>query len=216
MGWLRRVPVLDSAVPMLCPSYSGVPTGDLAQALSTWGLRKVEPGQAGNGAAQMPRNREFLERRAEQRLPACRRAYLDCTAHSFFAPAPVVLASALGKRTQRIALSCPVLAYLLYHGRPASVLLLETALTAVRPATLRGGQMNLPLHAALPPFLKYGGEVAEWSKALRSGRSLLCGRRFESCPVHHFCKNDPRGIRTPSLWIWNPTRCRCAMESLHM
>ena len=28
--------------------------------------------------------------------------------------------------------------------------------------------------------------VAERSKALRSGRSLLCGRRFESCPVHHF------------------------------
>ena len=81
MGWLHRAPGLDSAVPMLCPSYSGVPTGGLAQALPTWGLRKVEPGQAGNGAAQMPRNREFLERRAEQWLPTCRWAYLDCVAH---------------------------------------------------------------------------------------------------------------------------------------
>lgn len=26
MGWLHRVPGLDSAVPMLCPSYSGVPS----------------------------------------------------------------------------------------------------------------------------------------------------------------------------------------------
>ena len=33
--------------------------------------------------------------------------------------------------------------------------------------------------------------VAERSKALRSGRSLLCGRRFESCPVHHFAKANP-------------------------
>ena len=49
----------------------------------TWGLRKVEPGQAGNGAAQMPRNREFLERRPEQWLPTCRCAYLDCIAHIF-------------------------------------------------------------------------------------------------------------------------------------
>ena len=33
--------------------------------------------------------------------------------------------------------------------------------------------------------------------------------------MYHFIKvkYDPRGIRTPSLWIWNPTRCRCAMES---
>ena len=85
MGWLHRAPGLDSAVPMLCPSYSGVPTGGLAQALPTWGLRKAEPGQAGNGAAQMPRNREFLERRAEQWLPTCRWAYLDCVAHL---PAP--------------------------------------------------------------------------------------------------------------------------------
>ena len=81
MGWLHRVPGLDSAVPMLCPSYSGVPTGGLAQALPTWGLRKAEPGQAGNRAAQMPRNREFLDRRAEQWLPTCRWAYLDCAAH---------------------------------------------------------------------------------------------------------------------------------------
>ena len=81
MGWLHRVPGLDSAVPMLCPSYSGVLTGGLAQALPTWGLRKVEPGQAGNGAAQIPRNREFLERRAEQWLPTCRWAYLNCIAH---------------------------------------------------------------------------------------------------------------------------------------
>ena len=66
---------------MFCPSYSGVPTGGWAQARSTWGLRKVEPGQAGDGAAQMPRNREFLERRAEQWLPTCRWAYLDCAAH---------------------------------------------------------------------------------------------------------------------------------------
>ena len=29
----------------------------------------------------MPRNREFLERRAEQWLPTCRWAYLDCAAH---------------------------------------------------------------------------------------------------------------------------------------
>ena len=31
----------------------------------------------------MPRNREFLERRAEQWLPSCRWAYLDCAAHIF-------------------------------------------------------------------------------------------------------------------------------------
>ena len=68
---------------MFCPSYSGVPTGGLAQASPTWGLRKAEPGQAGNGAAQMPRNREFLERSAEQWLPTCRWAYLDCAAHIF-------------------------------------------------------------------------------------------------------------------------------------
>ena len=27
MGWLHRAPGLDGAVPMFCPSYSGVPTG---------------------------------------------------------------------------------------------------------------------------------------------------------------------------------------------
>ncbi len=47
----------------------------------TWGLRKAEPGQAGDGAAQMPRNREFLDCRAEQWPPTCRWAYLDCAAH---------------------------------------------------------------------------------------------------------------------------------------
>ena len=36
--------------------------------------------------------------------------------------------------------------------------------------------------------------------------------------VELFCKqtktwNDPRGIRTPNLRVWNPTRCHCAMES---
>ena len=31
----------------------------------------------------MPRNREFLERRAEQWLPTCRWAYLDWAAHVF-------------------------------------------------------------------------------------------------------------------------------------
>ena len=36
------------------------------------------------------------------------------------------------------------------------------------------------------PYLALGDAMAERSKALRSGRSLLCGRRFESCPVHHF------------------------------
>ena len=49
--------------------------------MPTWGLRKAESGQAGNGAAQKPRNREFLDRRAEQWLPTCRWAYLDCAAH---------------------------------------------------------------------------------------------------------------------------------------
>ena len=46
----------------------------------TWSLRRVEPGQAGNGAAQISRNREFLDRRSEQWLPFCRCAYLDCVA----------------------------------------------------------------------------------------------------------------------------------------
>ena len=36
--------------------------------------------------------------------------------------------------------------------------------------------------------------------------------------VELFCKqtktwDDPRGIRTPNLRVWNPTRCHCAMES---
>ena len=26
-------------------------------------------------------------------------------------------------------------------------------------------------------------------------------------------KCEARGIRTPNLWVWNPTRCRCAMAS---
>ena len=86
MGWLHRVPALDGAVPMLCPSYSGVPTGGQAQVWPTWGLRKAEPGQAGNGAAQRPRNREFQERRAEQWPPTCRWAYLDCAAQIFSIP----------------------------------------------------------------------------------------------------------------------------------
>ena len=88
MGWLHRAPGLDSAVSMFCPSYSGVPTGGWAQARSTWGLRKAEPGQAGDGAAQMPRNREFLDCRAEQWPPTCRWAYLDCAAQ-FLACSPV-------------------------------------------------------------------------------------------------------------------------------
>ena len=46
----------------------------------TWSLRRVEPGQAGDGAAQTSRNREFLDRRLEQWLPFCRCAYLDCAA----------------------------------------------------------------------------------------------------------------------------------------
>ena len=46
----------------------------------TWSLRRVEPGQAGDGAAQISRNREFLDRRSEQWLPFCRCAYLDCVA----------------------------------------------------------------------------------------------------------------------------------------
>ena len=41
--------------------------------------------------------------------------------------------------------------------------------------------------------------MAERSKALRSGRSLLCGRRFESCPVHHFGKMTPEGFEPPAF-----------------
>ena len=26
-------------------------------------------------------------------------------------------------------------------------------------------------------------------------------------------KNEARGIRTPNLWVWNPTRCHCAIAS---
>ena len=208
MGWLRRVPVLDSAVPMLCPSYSGVPTGGLAQALSTWGLRKVEPGQAGNGAAQMPRNREFLERRAEQRLPACRRAYLDCTAH-------------FRTRDQLRGLSCPLLLPSVSDGRPASVLLRRPCASHARlqflylsPRTLRNRPF-LPLCTLHPFFHLCGCQVAQLSAVFpivqcgrpasvlllkprfmllfraRSKHNLLCTLRYRpfpcsgiSCPLH--------------------------------
>ena len=66
MGWLRRAPVPGGAAPMLCPGYAGVPAVGQAQAWPPWGLWRAEPGQAGDGAAQRPRNREFQERRAEQ------------------------------------------------------------------------------------------------------------------------------------------------------
>ena len=78
-------------------------------------------------------------------------------------------------------------------------------------------------------FCYSGAWMAEWSKALdlsSSGRKsawvrtplqalfwLKIGHPLESNPVP---KSDPRGIRTPSLWIWNPTRCRCAMESFSL
>ena len=32
-------------------------------------------------------------------------------------------------------------------------------------------------------------------------------------PLDHWPNNEPRGIRTPSLRVWNPTRCHCAMGS---
>ena len=79
----------------------------------------------------MPRNREFLERRAEQRLPACRRAYLDCTAH-------------FRTRDQLRGLSCPLLLPSVSDGRPASVLLRRPCASHARlqflylsPRTLR-------------------------------------------------------------------------------
>ena len=84
MGWLRRAPVPGGAAPMLCPGYAGVPAVGQAQAWPPWGLWRAEPGQAGDGAAQRPRNREFQERRAEQRPPTRRRACLDCVAHLFW------------------------------------------------------------------------------------------------------------------------------------
>ena len=68
MGWLRRAPVPGDAAPMLCPGYAGVPAVGQAQAWPPWGLWRAEPGQAGDGAAQRPRNREFQERRAEQEI----------------------------------------------------------------------------------------------------------------------------------------------------
>ena len=117
MGWLHRVPGLDGAVPMLCPSYSGVPTGGLAQALPTWGLRKAEPGQAGDGAAQMPRNREFLERRAEQWLPTCRWAYLDCAAHFPHSEwGRLTATAALGKGRLTCVHACTIAAAILALG----------------------------------------------------------------------------------------------------
>ena len=27
-------------------------------------------------------------------------------------------------------------------------------------------------------------------------------------------KYEARGIRTPNLWVWNPTRCHCAIASV--
>ena len=59
--------------------------------------------------------------------------------------------------------------------------------------------------------------MAEWSKALdlsSSGRKSAWVRTPLQALFCLVTKSDPRGIRTPSLWIWNPTRCRCAMESL--
>ena len=58
--------------------------------------------------------------------------------------------------------------------------------------------------------------MAEWSKALdlsSSGRKSAWVRTPLQALFLDIPKSDPRGIRTPSLWIWNPTRCRCAMES---
>ena len=75
------ISVLDGAVSMFCPSYCVVLTGSCVQTRLTWSVKKAEPGQAGDGAAQMPRNREFLDCRAEQWPPTCRWAYLDCAAH---------------------------------------------------------------------------------------------------------------------------------------
>ena len=31
--------------------------------------------------------------------------------------------------------------------------------------------------------------------------------------THAEKKNEARGIRTPNLWVWNPTRCHCAIAS---
>ena len=32
-------------------------------------------------------------------------------------------------------------------------------------------------------------------------------------PLHHWPFGEARGIRTPNLRVWNPTRCHCAIAS---
>eukprot|EP00663_Eupelagonemidae_sp_cell21sb_P009813 gene9813-biopygen9228 len=97
----------------------------------------------------MPRNREFLERSAEQRLPACRRAYLDCTVHFCRCPRCACVGRSETPRptmkvhaVQRPQLSAAALSAPQWAPSKRAMYFSETAWTAVRLATLRGGQAN--------------------------------------------------------------------------
>ena len=49
------------------------------------------------------------------------------------------------------------------------------------------------------------------SRPLRPKRRIM---PLDQSPTLVLGKHEARGIRTPNLWVWNPTRCHCAIASL--